>query len=58
MNNDYVKPILSLMALFFTISSYAYDFCEANEDGVMIYYKIIRGSDKNCEVTAMEERNS
>lgn len=57
MNNYFIKSILSLMALFFTISSlHAYDFCEANEDGVMIYYNVISEEDKTCEVTSAVER--
>lgn len=40
------------------INVYAYDFCEANENGMMIYYNVVNENEKTCEVTAMEERHS
>lgn len=56
MNNYLTKSILLLAALTFAAPSNAYDFCEANEDGVMIYYNVINEDEKTCEVTSAIER--
>lgn len=52
------KPILLLVVILSAIPVSAYHFCEANDDGVMIYYNIISEANKTCEVTAMQNRNS
>ena len=55
------KYLLSGILLFAvclaTQGAASYDFSEANEDGVTIYYKIISPKDKTCEVTEREGKS-
>ncbi|MBR5062144.1 MAG: leucine-rich repeat protein [Prevotella sp.] len=53
-----IKGILLLAILFCAAPIYAYDFCEANEDGVTIYYNVISEKDKTCEVTSKETHDA
>ncbi|MCC8037770.1 MAG: hypothetical protein LIP02_06520 [Bacteroidales bacterium] len=48
MKTTFFAIILALASL---VPSYAYDFSEANSDGVTLYYNILSTSDMTVEVT-------
>ena len=45
-----MKPSLSILFLLCTLSAQAWDFCQKNADGIMIYYNRIADDEEACEV--------